>query len=73
MKTSDDKSFISTGSELGPHTLLGQPFESLSAVAHTFPHGCFFHLAKIQRFRDFYQLCSLIQLFGLIPKFLQWW
>lgn len=42
MKMSDDNSFISTGSELGPHTLLGQPFESLSPVTHTFPHGYFF-------------------------------
>lgn len=67
MKMSDDKSFISTGSELGPHTFLGQPFESLSAVAHTFPHGCFFHLAKIQRLLSAVQPHSALWAHPKIP------
>lgn len=51
---------------------LGQPFESLSAVAHTFLHGHFFQLAEIQRLSAVQPHSQLGELFGLIPKFLQW-
>lgn len=73
MKMSDENSLISTGSELGPHTLPGHLSPRL--LLHIpFFMAIFFHLAKIQTLLSAVRPHSQLgQLFGLVPKFLQWW